>query len=80
MCTTKTQQVSVCAQTGHGLSFSTLHDGHNGMATAMVIMAAEWPVLLTLSWYFGQVLPSGAHPPRRALRCCCVLQCWGEQG
>ena len=31
------------------------------MATAMVIMAAELPVLLTLSWYFGQVLPSGAH-------------------
>ena len=56
-----------CTQTGHGLSFSALHDGHNGMATAMVIMAAEWPALLTLAWYFGQVLPSGAHPSRRAV-------------
>ena len=55
------QQHGGRAQTGHGLSFSSLHDGHNGMATAMVIMAAEWPVLLTLSWYFGQVLPSGVR-------------------
>ncbi len=51
-------------QNGQGLSFATLHDGRNGMALAMIIMAAQWPVLLLLAWYLGQVLPSGAqHQP-----------------
>ena len=56
-------------QDGRGLSFSTLHDGRNGMALAMIIMAAQWPVLLLLAWYLGQVLPSGAGKDLEDTRC-----------
>ena len=61
--------VACCPQTGRGLTFALLHDGHNGMAKAMIIMAAEWPVLLALAWYLGQVLPSGGVTCQK---CCCI--------
>ncbi|GLI63912.1 hypothetical protein VaNZ11_007051 [Volvox africanus] len=52
---------------GPGLGWSGLRDAGNGMIGVWVILLVEWPMFLTLAWYFEQVLNSGTGARRPPL-------------
>ncbi|GIL46004.1 hypothetical protein Vafri_3096 [Volvox africanus] len=52
---------------GRGLGWSGLRDEGNGMISVWIILLVEWPVFMTLAWYFEQVLDSGTGARRPPL-------------
>ena len=43
----------------HGMRWEDLSDEENGLGTAMLIMAIEWPLFLLAAFYLDQVLDAG---------------------
>lgn len=51
----------------YGMTWSSLRDRNNGVVTAWIILAAQWPLFMALAWYLEQVFAGGNGNRRHPL-------------